>query len=75
MSQLLKLLKEEEDIFRETCSSFDLKIKPSQEGLRAMIEILALVSQSPLIPIRWINDDSICLLRDEAENINVTQNS
>lgn len=67
VSQLLKLLKEEEDIFRETCSSFDLKIKPSQEGLRAMIEILALVSQSPLIPIRWINDDSICLLRDEAE--------
>ena len=31
-----------------------------------MVELLALVSKSPLIPIRWIYDDNISSLRDEA---------
>ena len=66
VSQLLKLLKEETDIFEETCGTLGIKIRPSQKGLNTLIELLALVSKSPLIPIRWIYDDNISSLRDEA---------
>ncbi|MBQ2886764.1 MAG: DUF4011 domain-containing protein, partial [Alphaproteobacteria bacterium] len=66
ISQLLKLLKEESDIFEETCETLGIKIRPSQKGLNTLIELLALVSKSPLIPIRWIYDDNISSLRDEA---------
>ena len=66
ISQLLKLLKDESDIFEETCETLGIKIRPSQKGLNTLIELLALVSKSPLIPIRWIYDDNISSLRDEA---------
>lgn len=66
VSQLLTLLKEEADIFEETCSTLGIKIRPSQKGINTLVELLALVSKSPLIPIRWIYDDNISSLRDEA---------
>ena len=66
VSQLLTHLKEESDIFEETCSTLGIKIRPSQKGLNTLVELLALVSKSPLIPIRWIYDDNISSLRDEA---------
>lgn len=66
ISQLLKILKEEADIFEETCRILGLKIKPSQKGLSILIELLTLVSKSPLIPIRWIYDDDIQTIREEA---------
>lgn len=66
VSQLLTLLKEEADIFEETCGTLGIKIRPSQTGLNTLVELLALVSKSPLIPIRWIYDDNISSLRDEA---------
>lgn len=66
VSQLLILLKEEADIFEETCQTLGLKIRPSQNGLNILIRLLAFVSKSPLIPQRWIYDDNICILREEA---------
>ncbi len=66
VAQLLKLLQEEADIFEETCGTLGIKIRPSQKGVNTLIELLALVSKSPLIPIRWIYDDNISSLRDEA---------
>lgn len=66
VSQLLTLLEEEADIFEETCGTLGIKIRPSQKGLNTLVELLALVSKSPLIPIRWIYDDNISSLRDEA---------
>ena len=65
VSKLLKLLKEETDLFEETCGTLGIKIKPSQKGLNTLIELLALVSKSPLIPIRWVYDDDILSLRNE----------
>lgn len=65
VSQLLKLLKEETEIFEETCRTLGIKIRPSQKGLNILIELLAFVSKSPLIPKRWIYDD-ISTLREEA---------
>ena len=66
VSQLLKCFKEEADIFEETCGTLGIKIRPSQKGLNTLIELLALVSKSPLIPISWIYDDNISSLRCEA---------
>lgn len=66
VSQLLTLLKEEADIFEETCSTLGIKIRPSQKGINTLVELLALASKSPQIPIRWIYDDNIASLRDEA---------
>ena len=66
VSQLLTLLEEEADIFEETCGTLGIKIRPSQKGLNTLVELLALVSKSPLIPIRWMYDDNISSLRDEA---------
>ena len=66
VSMLLKLLKEESDIFEETIGTLGIKIRPSQTGLNTLVELLALVSRSPQIPLRWIYDDNISLLRDQA---------
>lgn len=66
ISQLLTLLKEGSGIFEETCKTLGIKIRPSLKGLHTLVDLLALVSKSPLIPIRWIYDDNISVLRDEA---------
>ena len=66
ISQLLKLLQEESNNFEEICKTLDINIRSSQKGLKTLIELLALVSQSPLIPIRWIYEDNIYSLREEA---------
>ena len=54
VSQLLTLLKEGSGIFEETCKTLGIKIRPSLKGLHTLVDLLALVSKSPLIPIRWI---------------------
>ena len=66
VSLLLKILDEQADIFNETCSVLGVKIRQSQNGLNALIELLALVSKSPLIPTRWVYDDNIVSLKEEA---------
>lgn len=66
VSQLLKILKDVSGVFNETCNVLGVKISPSLKGANALVELLALVSQSPLIPTRWIYDDDICVLTGEA---------
>lgn len=66
VSLLLKLLDEQSEIFNETCNVLGVKIRPSQNGLNTLIELLALVSKSPLIPTRWVYDDNIVALKEEA---------
>lgn len=59
ISFLLPQIKEIDEYFDECCEKLGLSIKPSLEGLNLFIQLLSLVSKSPIIPTKWIFSGNI----------------
>ncbi|MGL5981340.1 MAG: DUF4011 domain-containing protein [Phocaeicola sp.] len=62
---LLPRLNQTNECFVNCCEKLGLIIKPSLDGLDLLIKILAIVGESPTIPVKWIyRDDIEALLKD-----------
>ena len=75
VSAVVVILNDIDATFTETCSKLGITIKPSLSGLSLMLELLKLVSNSPLIPTKWIYDDNISALNEEARKFESLTNS
>ena len=57
VSTLINKLNDIDVLFANCCDSFGLDLMPSIANLEKLVDLLAFVSKSPLIPTKWVYDD------------------
>lgn len=57
VSTLINKLNDIDVLFANCCDSFGLDLMPSMANLEKLVDLLAFVSKSPLIPTKWVYDD------------------
>ena len=63
---IIDIINELDTTLNQINDRLGVNITPSINGNDLMMELLEMVSKSPLIPIRWIYDDDITILKEEA---------
>jgi Superfamily I DNA and RNA helicases and helicase subunits len=66
-SLILPILLEINNGILDCCKQLSITAKPSLDGLHLLINLLNLVGKSPLIPTKWIFDEDIDILENNAK--------
>lgn len=65
LSTLINDFNEVKEKLKEYCDALEIDVKPTIKGFEFLLNLLSFVSESPIIPVEWIYNEDLKLLKSD----------